>query len=45
MLFTPDLTNLPQGQVLNPGETWFFQVWHRNGATSNFSTSLGVTWE
>ena len=43
--FSPDLTNLPQGQVVNPGETWFFQLWHRDGASSNFSTSLGVTWE
>jgi len=45
MAFTPDLTDLPQGQVVNPGETWFFQVWHRDGTTSNFSKSLGVTWE
>ena len=43
--FSPDLTNLPQGTTVLPGETWHFQLWHRDGPTSNFSSSLGLTWE
>ena len=40
-----DLNNLPQGTTVSPGETWHFQLWHRDGPTSNFSGSLGFTWE
>ena len=43
--FSPDLTQLPQGQVVHPGETWRFQLWHRDGVSSNFSSSLAFTWE
>ena len=45
MSFSPDLKSLPQGQVVQPGETWYFQLWHRDGADSNFSSSLAFTWE
>ena len=37
---------VPQGTVIAAGETWNFQLWHRDlGATSNFSNALGLTWE
>ena len=45
MTFAVDLTNLPAGTVVLPGETWSFQLWHRDGSTSNFSSSLALTWE
>ena len=45
MSFSPDLTSLPQGQVVQAGETWYFQLWHRDGPDSNFSSSLAFTWE
>ncbi|MCP3919573.1 MAG: hypothetical protein GY711_28900 [bacterium] len=35
-----DFQNLPQQTVFQPGETWNFQSWFRDGATSN--TSRGV---
>jgi len=45
-----DLTALPDGSVAvaaQPGETWYFQRWHRDdvgaGPTSNLSTSVEVT--
>ena len=40
-----DLTNFqPGGQIL-PGETWNFQLWHReNGGQSNLSTAVSHTW-
>lgn len=48
--FAVDLTALPQpgGSVAGaPGETWRFQIWHRdrtaNGATSNLSSVVAVT--
>ncbi len=41
---SPDLTNLPQGTVVQPGETWTFQLWHRDGSSSNLSSSLSLTW-
>jgi len=48
MAFAPDLTNLPQGIVFHPGETWNFQVWFRDVVgstfTSNTSDGLSVTW-
>jgi hypothetical protein len=43
--FTPDLTNLPQGQVILPGETMYFQAWFRDGATANFTSNLCVEFE
>ena len=39
-----DLTNIP----LNPptavqtGETWYFQSWHRDGGSSNFTDALAI---
>jgi beta-glucanase (GH16 family) len=47
-----DVTQLPQpnGAVAaQPGETWYFQMWHRDSViglvTSNFSEGLGITFE
>jgi Right handed beta helix region len=45
MSFSPDNTNLPSGLNFQAGETWIFQLWHRDGLSSNFSSSLGFTWE
>ena len=45
MSFSPDLTALPQSQVFLPGETWSFQLWFRDGTTSNFTNGLGFTWQ
>ena len=45
MEFKPDLTNLPQGTVFLPGDTWFFQLWFRDwvgGPTSNTTDGLEV---
>ena len=44
----PQLLPQPNGfTAAQPGETWFFQVWHRDqvagNATSNFSDALAVT--
>lgn len=43
---TADLAALPQGAStvgVQPGDTWFFQVWHRDvQATSNFTQALAV---
>ncbi|MDF1837050.1 MAG: matrixin family metalloprotease [Planctomycetota bacterium] len=36
-----DLTNMPLGGDISQGETWNFQLWHReNGGNSNFSETL-----
>jgi len=46
--FTPDLTNLPQGQVFLPGESWFFQAWYRDnnpGSTSNTTNGMVVAFQ
>ena len=45
MTFTPDMTDLPQNQTFQPGDTWYFQLWYRDGAASNFSSSLCFTWQ
>ncbi len=43
------LTTLPQGVVVQAGETWNFQLWHRDfespgiGSTANFSEAVMVT--
>lgn len=43
--FDPDLQVLPQGTVFQSGQTWWFQLWHRDlGGTSNFTASLGIPW-
>ncbi len=46
--FTPDLSQLPQGIVVQPGETWNFQMWFRDtnpGQTSNTTNGLAVAFE
>lgn len=44
--FSPSLAALPQNTTIAVGETWHFQLWHRDvGATSNFSDAVAVTWE
>ncbi|QDV09984.1 hypothetical protein Poly30_55450 [Planctomycetes bacterium Poly30] len=48
-----NLTALPQPTgpvVVTPGDTWYFQYWHRDqrlggGQTSTFSDAVGVTFE
>ena len=43
--FDPDLTQLPSGVVLAPGETWRFQYWFRDGnptPTSNTTDAQRV---
>lgn len=42
--FRPDLANLPGGAHFQVGETWAFQLWHRDGATSNFSDAVAIDW-
>jgi hypothetical protein len=44
--FQPDLTNLPQGALINPGETWNFQVWFRDiNGNSNTSDGLEIPFQ
>jgi len=31
--------------AVQPGETWHFQCWHRDGSTSNFSNGLALTFQ
>ena len=43
--FSPDLSNLPGGVLIAPGERWSFQFWYRDsnpGVTSNFSTGVEI---
>ncbi len=43
--FSPDLTNLPGGTTIAPGERWSFQYWYRDSnpsATSNFSNGVEI---
>ena len=50
---TIDLTAMPQGTVpvaVMPGETWYFQAWHRDfsaggGNTSNLTDGLEITFQ
>lgn len=39
-----DLTNLPDGVVFQPGETWYFQALYRDGSTFNASQAVAVMW-
>jgi len=41
---SPDLNNLPQGVIVQVGETWNFQAWFRDGSasTSNFTDGIEV---
>lgn len=45
MGFSPDMGNLPQNQTFLPGSTWYFQLWHRDGTSSNFSNNLCFAWQ
>jgi hypothetical protein len=41
--FQPDLANLPNMAVIQPGQTWNFQVWFRDaGGNSNTSNGLEI---
>ena len=43
---TTDLTDLPQGVTIAPGETWSFQYWTRDNnptGTSNTSDAIAIT--
>ncbi|HIG86350.1 MAG TPA: hypothetical protein EYQ25_04830 [Planctomycetes bacterium] len=33
----------PPGGVIAGGDTWYFQLWYRDGAASNFSDGIAVT--
>ena len=39
----PAVLPSPPGGIINPGQTWHFQLWYRDGAVSNFSDGLSVT--
>ena len=44
--FSPDVNALPQGQVFNPGDTWYFQAWYRDNnpmSTSNTTNAIELT--
>jgi YVTN family beta-propeller protein len=48
--FDVDIQALPYMQpvAIQPGETWYFQVWHRDfttAPTTNFSSAVAVTYE
>ena len=45
VVFSPDLAALPGGVVIQPGETWSFQLWFRDGASSNTSDGLAIDFE
>jgi hypothetical protein len=41
--FSPDLASgLPGGLTINPGDTWNFTLWYRDGAQSNFSDAVSI---
>jgi len=43
-----DLTSLPRpGGVhsVTAGERWYFQLWHRDGQTSNLTDAVGITFQ
>ncbi len=44
-VFSPDFGALPLGADFNAGTTWWFQLWHRDSGTSNFTESLGVSFQ
>ena len=43
--FSPDLTNLPGGVTIAPGDTWNWQMWYRDGSTSNTTDGLEIKFE
>ena len=42
-----DRTHLPTPppRAIQPGETWRFQAWYRDGGSSNFSDAVAVTFQ
>ncbi len=44
-----DLMNLPRPMpnsvMVMAGETWYFQLWHRDGASSNLTNGVSVTFD
>lgn len=44
-----NLNALPRSKggpaTVMPGETWYFQLWHRDGTTSNFTDGVGITFK
>jgi len=40
--FAPDFHALPQGVTFEPGSTWHFQLWFRDGTSSNTSDGARV---
>lgn len=44
---TLDMSIVPNGPTVStlPGETWYFQCWHRDGVSSNFTESLEITFQ
>jgi len=39
----PAVLPSPPGGVIASGDTWYFQLWYRDGAASNFSDGIAVT--
>lgn len=35
----------PHSIALQPGDTWYFQCWYRDGATNNFTDAIGITFD
>ena len=33
----------PAGSTINPGSTWYFQAWFRDGSSSDLTDGLEVT--
>lgn len=42
MTFAVDNQDLPPGSAFSPGDTWFFQLWYRDGNTSNTTDGVQV---
>ncbi len=40
-----DLSALPAGAAVQPGQTWYFQYWYRDAGSSNLSNAEGVTFQ
>ena len=50
IIITPiDLTSLPRSSngpaAVMAGETWYFQLWHRDGSGSNFTDAVCITYQ
>ncbi|MFT7676349.1 MAG: hypothetical protein ACI8QC_000319 [Planctomycetota bacterium] len=44
---TLDMSMVPNTPTVStiPGETWYFQCWHRDGLSSNFTETLEITFQ